>query len=211
MTAKPNQAAQPVLFARRKPRVLSFPKGTPILITWRLHGSLPELSDAELADVQKLPGRQRMIRIEKLLDAAQHGPTWLKDERVAEMVCDSIERSDSEFKRYTLHSYVVMPNHVHILVKPIAEVSAFMKELKGVTARRANLILERTGNPFWQSEVFDRWSRNDAHFKKIQNYIAMNPVWAGLSKIPEEFPWSSAHRKPISSAADQPSNQATVA
>ena len=35
-----------------------------------------------------------MIRIEKILDAAQRGPMWLEDERVAAMVCESIECSD---------------------------------------------------------------------------------------------------------------------
>jgi putative DNA methylase len=165
-----------------------------MLITFRLHDSLPPLSEAKTEEVQKLPGRERQLRIEKLLDAAETGPTWLNDVRVAEMVCDAIERGENEFHRYTLHAYVVMPNHVHMLVTPIHEVSVFMRSLKGVTAHHANLILERTGQ-FWESRSFDRYSRDQENFVKMQNYIAKNPVWARLSTKPEDFPWSSAHRR----------------
>jgi REP element-mobilizing transposase RayT len=188
-------------FAQKpRPKKPNFPAGTPLFLTFQLHGSLPSLSRAEAEVIQKLPGRERQVRIEKLLDAAKHGPTSLADERVAEMVRDAIERGDSEFHRYTLHAYVVMPNHVHMLVTPIHEVSTFMRSLKGFTAHQANLILERTGQ-FWESRSFDRYSRNQENFVKMQNYIAKNPVWAKLVTKPEDYRWSSAHR--IGTAAKQ--------
>jgi transposase IS200 family protein len=140
---------------KTRPKGPQFPPGTPLFLTFHLLGSLPPITKVESEAFQKLPGRERQLRIEKLLDAAKHGPTLLADERVAEMVCDAIERGDTEFHRYTLHAYVVMPNHVHMLVTPIHEVSVFMRTLKGITAHHANLILERTGK-FWESRSFDR-------------------------------------------------------
>jgi REP element-mobilizing transposase RayT len=148
------------------------------------------------AEIEKLPSRERLIRIEKALDAAKHGPTWLADARIAQMMCDEIERGDTEFHNYKLHAYVVMPNHIHMLATPAGDIGPMMGKLKGVTARQANLILDRAGQTFWQSRYFDQFSRNQENFAKMQNYVAKNPVWAGLSATPEEFPWSSAHREP---------------
>jgi REP element-mobilizing transposase RayT len=197
MATKPVQSAFPrsQFATKTPPKKPSFPPGTPLFITFRLHESLPEVSPAKLAELQQQPGRERQLRIEKLLDAAETGPKWLADERVAEMVCEAIEKGDKEFHRYTLHGYVVMPNHVHLLITPIHDMSVLMKELKGITARRANLILERTGKPFWASRSFDRFSRDEDNFAKMKNYIVMNPVWAKLASRPEEFRWSSARRK----------------
>ena len=66
------------------------------------------------------------------------------------------------------------------------------KNLKGYTAREANRLLGRTGQPFWQDESFDHWSRDRAEFVRIVAYIENNPVKAGLVKRPEEWIWSSA-------------------
>jgi REP element-mobilizing transposase RayT len=210
MATKPAQTsfARAQFAQKQRPKKPQFPPGTPLFVTFRLHESLPRVSPDKLAEIQKQPGRERQLRIEKLLDAAESGPTWLTDERVADMVCDAIEKGDTEFHRYQLHAYVVMPNHVHLLVTPVHEVSLLMRELKGITARRANLILERTGQPFWESRSFDRYSRDQENFKKMQNYIAMNPVWAKLARRPEEFRWSSAHRRVTASAATAEPNHA---
>jgi putative transposase len=171
-----------------------FPTGTPIFVTWRLYGSLPDATPDESARIEKLTARQKFTRIERLLDAATFGPLWLSDPNIAEMVCATIERGHTQFRRYSLHAYVVMSNHVHLLITPRFEMSFIMKELKGVTARRANLLLGRTGQTFWRAESFDRWCRDVEHFEKIRNYIALNPVKVGAAVSAEAFPWSSSHR-----------------
>jgi len=84
-----------------------------------------------------------------------------------------------------------MPNHVHLLITPRISVSPLLNSLKAVTATRANLLLGLTGKPFWQDESYDRLVRNDDEFRRIQKYIGINPVNAGLAKTPEEYPWSS--------------------
>ena len=67
-----------------------------------------------------------------------------------------------------------------------------LKSLKGATAREANRLLGRTGEPFWQKESYDHYVRNRIEFEKIRTYIETNPVKAGLVRNPEDYPWSSA-------------------
>ena len=119
------------------------------------------------------------------------GPLFLRMPEVAKIVADAIHYRDRN-AHFQLHSFVIMPNHVHLLVTPLVAVSKIMQSLKRFTAREANRILELTGQPFWQEESYDRLVRNDREFEKIAFYIEMNPVKAGLAPTPEEVRWSSA-------------------
>jgi type I restriction enzyme R subunit/putative DNA methylase len=67
-----------------------------------------------------------------------------------------------------------------------------MRLLRRSAARQANLILGRTGQPFWQDESYDHWVRTEAELEKIVRYIERNPVAAGLAAAVEDWPWSSA-------------------
>ena len=93
---------------------------------------------------------------------------------------------------FTLRAYAVMANHVHVLLAQRAPLERITLQLKGASAHAANLILSRTGEPFWQKESFDHWVRNPAECQKIRAYIENNPVAAGLVARPEDWPWSSA-------------------
>ena len=55
-----------------------------------------------------------------------------------------------------LYAWAIMPNHVHVILRPRIELPKVMRWLKGRTGRKANRILGRTGAPFWQGESFDR-------------------------------------------------------
>jgi REP element-mobilizing transposase RayT len=92
---------------------------------------------------------------------------------------------------YELGAYVVMANHFHVLLLPRISPSRLMQSLKGFTARQANLMLGRTGEPFWQAESYDHWVRNAEEWKRIVAYVEENPVKAGLVKSACDFPWSS--------------------
>jgi type I restriction enzyme R subunit/putative DNA methylase len=87
-----------------------------------------------------------------------------------------------------------MVNHVHILIDPRAELSSITKAVKNVSARQANAILGRTGQPFWQDESYDHWVRGRDEMEKIVRYIEYNPVAAGLVERVEAWLWSSAFR-----------------
>ncbi|MEP6539350.1 MAG: transposase, partial [Bryobacteraceae bacterium] len=93
---------------------------------------------------------------------------------------------------YVWHAFAVMSNHVHLLVTPKVPLPKLTQSLKGITAKRANVILGRTGEPFWQEETFDRNVRNQDEFERIRFYVENNPVRAGLVREAREYRWSSA-------------------
>jgi REP element-mobilizing transposase RayT len=132
--------------------------------------------------------------IDRLLDRAVCGPSWLRRPEVAGCVEGALHYAAGDLRRFDLHAYVVMPNHVHVLITPWAPVPKIMHSLKGYTAREANFSLDRTGSPFWQRESYDHWVR-DGEFERIKRYIELNPVRAGLVAEAHSFPWSSAARR----------------
>jgi REP element-mobilizing transposase RayT len=132
--------------------------------------------------------------MDRLLDGSSTGPLYLGIPTIARMVTDAIYYRDQ--RAFQLHAFVVMPNHVHLLVTPLEAISKLMQSLKRFTARERNRTLGLTGNPFWQDESYDRLVRNEREFGRIVQYIEWNPVTAGLAASPENFPWSSA--RPIS-------------
>jgi len=167
------------------------PPGKSIFLTWRLHGSLPRGFLGSLKDDPRPTAGERFRKADARLDRAEDGPLWLKDERVADCVAEAIQRGANRLGHYRLHAFVVMPNHIHLLIHPIASLERITNGLKGVSARNANRILGRVGERFWQDESFDRWVRNGAEFERIRTYIERNPVTAGLVGKPEDWPWSS--------------------
>jgi putative DNA methylase len=175
-------------YKRRLPHWL--PEEKAVFLTWRLYGCLP----VQRSSNSELSAGEKFKETEKILDRPHSGPLWLKNPRIAAIVVTAILRGANELRHYDLHSYSVMPNHVHLLVTPKLQVRKITRALKGVTARKANHILQRTGLPFWQDESFDHWVRNDGEFKRLKRYIERNPVKAGLVRTPEEWPWSSATR-----------------
>jgi REP element-mobilizing transposase RayT len=170
--------------SRRLPHYHSV--GEPVFLTWRLHGSLP----AERSFPPATTSGRAFVAMDRILDNTRAGPFYLRIPEIAGMVVDAIHFREG--RDYQLHSYVVMPNHVHLLITPAREVCKVMQSLKRFTAREGNKILGLTGKPFWQDESFDRLVRNDMEFESIKDYIEMNPVTAGSAASPEEFRWSSS-------------------
>src|SRR5207245_4842921 len=104
----------------------------------------------------------------------------------------AIRFAADQMKQFHLHAYVVMANHVHILITPLVDVAKITHSLKRFTARKANDVLGLTGSPFWQDESYDHLVRDQPEFDRIVRYIENNPVKAGLVTDPRDFPWSSA-------------------
>ena len=181
------------------------PEEACIFLTWRLYGTLPGgtvTPDCAPASQSAKPSKRnkneesetagaRFKRLDLQLDRAKIGPRWLADSRIARCVEDAMVRGEKALAQYLLHAYVVMPNHVHLLITPRLPLSRIMRGIKGVSARDANRILGRPGKVFWQDESYDHWVRDEAEFGKIRFYIEHNPVGAGLVKQPEDWKWSS--------------------
>lgn len=133
------------------------------------------------------------MAVDHLLDQARTGPTYLKQPEIATIILDVLAYTQKTLLRCTIHAFVIMPNHVHLLATPNVPLSQLTKTIKNYSARQANKILTQTGKPFWQDETYDHLVRTTAEAQKIQNYIENNPVKAGLAKHPNEYQWSSAN------------------
>ena len=167
------------------------PVGQPLFLTWRLHGSLPP--NRSFPDANVTSGRA-FVTMDRLLDHARTGPLYLQQPEIAQLVIDALLHGQDPLNHYTLHAFVVMPNHVHLLITPQVEVPKLLRSLKGITAKRANQILGLTGRAFWQEESYDHVVRNGKEFRRICGYIEENPVRAGLAGEAGEYRWSSAWR-----------------
>lgn len=166
-------------------------------LTYRLADSLPQnvLKNLQLQVEQKLiTDRELLINIEKYLDQGI-GNCYLRNPKVAEIVEENLLRFADV--KYQLHAWVIMPNHLHLLLTPKKgfSLSEIVHSCKSYTSTKANKVLNRIGR-FWFPEPFDRYIRDNDHFEKAFNYIERNPVKAGLCENQSDWRFSSAwHRK----------------
>ena len=130
--------------------------------------------------------------MDRLLDRGRNGPLYLGRPEIAGLVEDALHDGERRFHRYRLYAYVVIPNHVHILVTPEVVSTRWLGPLKGFTSHQANKVLDSRGRAFWQDESYDHLVRSDVEFERIRTYIEQNPVTAGLVAAAEQFQWSSA-------------------
>jgi len=196
------------------------PIGAAFFITYRLAGTLPGIVIAKLKKeyenlraLPKKPGYsdnewsvvidKKMFALwDKYLDEDRN-MKWLSKPQISDIIRESIYYFAG--KRYSLWAYVIMPNHVHILIQvdeawdknkkaeyEKGALSAILHSLRSYTAKEANKVLGRTGK-FWQSEAYDYWARNNDELQRIIYYIENNPVKAGLVEKPEDWKYSSAY------------------
>ncbi|MFO1485676.1 MAG: transposase [Verrucomicrobiaceae bacterium] len=127
--------------------------------------------------------RRFTMRLERWLDAGR-GACVLRDTALRNEVAASLHHDDG--KLYELGDWVVMPNHVHVLLRPlvVVPISKLLGPVKGSSARRINESLGFSGS-LWMDESFDHIVRGMDSLRKFQRYIAQNPVKAGLT--PETF------------------------
>ena len=164
--------------------------GQPLFVTFRLHGSLPA-SRVFPPDRLATSGKA-FVAMDRLLDGGASGPLYLRRPEIAELVMAAVQYGDRRLHRYELHAFVLMPNHVHLLVTPTVVATRWLGPLKGLTSHEANELLGTHGKAFWQDESYDHVVRSSAEFERIRAYIEQNPVTAGLVAEAQAFRWSSA-------------------
>ena len=148
-----------------------------------------------ITDTEEAINRDFRRHVERYLDQG-HGACHLRRSEIANLVSESI--LFFEPKRYVLGDWVVMPNHVHVVVWPMPNqvLSSILKTWKQFTSRRAKKMLGIEAEKFWQPESYDHWIRNDDEKARISRYIRNNPVAAGLCPKPELWRWSSSWLEP---------------
>ena len=187
-------------------------EGGSYFITFRLAGTLPaevlqrfkiereQLAAHALAAKRPLTWREQeevfrwyCARVDAYLDEGR-GDCFLRQPAIAELVSTALQFFLGQ--RYDLPAWVVMPNHVHAVVHPLPghTLSEIEHSWKSFTASKANALLRRTGQTFWQSECFDHLIRDDDDHARCRQYVVNNPVAARLCERPEDWRWSSAYR-----------------
>lgn len=137
------------------------------------------LSEHEEKRLQELHSE----RVATYLDGG-HGACWLRQPAIAQAVADALRHFDG--RRYRLRAWCVMPNHVHVVVEPLAghTLSSILQSWKSFTAKMANRLLGRTGE-FWQVEYYDHLIRDADDYAHAMHYLLDNPANAGL----KGWPW----------------------
>lgn len=190
------------------------PRGAAFLVNFRLAGSLPaemveklraeslelEVKLATIKDQQEKhqfrDKEQRKLfgKWDDALHKSKTGPFWLKDERIAQIVVNSIMYHNGEW--FDVLAYCIMPNHVHLVLMPHESsdtadysLTKIMHNIKRNSANHANKILVRTGT-FWQHESYDHFARDEKELERIIKYVLYNPVKAGLTDDWTKWNWT---------------------
>jgi putative transposase len=182
----------------------------PIFITYRLKFTLPNSMKEELLALKKKwemtyktlgeKEQKEMLlskditffyefdqQIAKSLDV----PAFLHREDLVQIIAQNFHHFDNQ--RYQLQAFCIMPNHVHILISPLAQADGDVFPLshinytwKRYTSNQINKVLSRNGS-LWQDESYDHLIKSDLEFAATIRYIANNPVKAGLAEKWDEW------------------------
>ena len=177
-------------------------EGATYAVTFRLVDAVPEdVSEAwriqRQAVVERAAQQDRRLtwkegvelhqlyseKIETFLDAG-HGECLLRDPVAAQVVQDALKHFDGE--RYDIVAWVVMPNHVHVVLTPFAEheLSRIVQSWKSFTAKEINRMLNRRGS-LWMEEYYDHLIRDEKDLGNQVDYVLKNPERVGL----KGWPW----------------------
>ena len=119
---------------------------------------------------------------------------FFKSANAAELLIDTFYVYRAE-GRFELHEFVIMPDHFHLIITPeeCIPLEKAVQFIKGGYATRARRELGLSG--VWQPKPTNHRIRDPEDYEKHRDYIFDNPVRAGLSPYPEDFPFSSANRR----------------
>jgi len=104
----------------------------------------------------------------------------------AELLLETIQHYRAE-GHYKLHAFVIMPDHLHLLLTPQETLERAVGLIKGGFSHRLASRL-----PIWQRSFTDHRIRDAEDFEIRRNYIHQNPVRSNLVSSPELYPFSSA-------------------
>ena len=138
---------------------------------------------AARSEVERFAVEREIVRLYcRRMDACPDtclGGCAIRQPRIATLVAGALKHFEGE--RYELFGWVLLPNHVHALVRPFDghELEQVLHSWKSFTGNRANEMLGRSG-PFWQREYFDHIVRSDEDLLRFAGYLRKNPGKSGL-------------------------------
>jgi len=174
-----------------------------VFITWRVAGTLPahilelfqqlkatETERDTIWDLEKIQAENaRLFRLYQEYDQElAHWQTpgfFLNDAALASILTQAFHFYNG--KKYELHAYCVMSNHVHLLIRALRRengeyylIADLIRGLKRYTAHELNKLWGKSGQ-FWDDYYFDRIIRDEHNYFAVVEYILNNPVKAGLA------------------------------
>ena len=175
------------------------------LLQWEveLHSWLAEHPEPRTPEEDKQFNELFAERFHRWLDEG-HGECWLQQPEHSLAIEEALRYFDGQ--RYWLGNFVVMPNHVHVVVRPIGDnsLSEILHSWKSFTAKKINAIIGRTGT-VWQDESFDNIVRDVTALEKFSSYIVANPESARLQ--PGQFRMGHGSSVGGASSVSQPSQE----
>jgi type I restriction enzyme R subunit len=117
-------------------------------------------------------------RVQSCLDRGL-GECHLREPACLAALRDELVRDDG--RRHHLGDFVIMPNHVHLLITPVGgeKLELILKTIKGASAVACNRLRHRTGT-LWQADSYDHIVRSPEQWCAYREYIARNPLLAHL-------------------------------
>jgi len=116
-----------------------------------------------------------------------------RSERAAKLFIETLY-GYRERGTFRLYEFVLMPDHLHVLLAPAPHVSLekAMQFIKGGFSHR---FMKETGSrmEIWERSFTNHRIRDERDYAQHGEYIRMNPVRVGFVVHPEEYPYSSAH------------------
>ncbi len=187
-----------------------FANNKPIFITYRLNFTLPqEVMDQYNQQVEEwfhelecLSQEEKKIKLkekdhrffdwfDRIIALSPDLPRFLHKDGIRQIIEESFKRFDG--LRYSLLGYCIMPNHVHVLMIPMAQndgnifpIPHIVYTWKKFTATAINKILGKKGS-LWQKESYDSLVRDEKGLRQVLEYIVNNPVKAGLVENWEDW------------------------
>jgi hypothetical protein len=171
-------------------------KGATYFVTFRLEDALPQAKLYELKRwreewIRTHPeprsekdweeyARLHTQRVEAWMDEG-YGECVFASEGMAKVMADALLYFQDD--RCTTYCYTVMPNHCHVVVKPLGawELEQILDSWKGYVGHEVNRRLGRSGR-LWQDESYDRIIRDEEHLYRVVQYIGNNPAKANLPR-----------------------------
>ncbi|MGE4419176.1 MAG: transposase [Sulfurimonas sp.] len=144
-------------------------------VTFRTDESVDEYV-SKILNERNLKSSVRQYKIDTYLDGSINGA--FLNGSVLEYLYNFLKSLNDDI--YELISFVIMPNHVHVLFKQISSLQDTIRIIKSKSARDINNMLKRNGK-FWASEYYDKVIRDEEHFVKVYEYIKNNAPKAGLN------------------------------
>lgn len=115
-----------------------------------------------------------------------------KDEEDFKQYIDILLKYKSKYN-YKLYHYVLMTNHVHLVIEPTEAGGELSQIMKGINLSYAQYFKKKfkyTGH-FWQDRFKSIIISKDEYLLACGSYVELNPVRAGMVKDPKDYPWSS--------------------